>query len=96
MKKNYLLENFISPTKDGKISDNGKISDGHVSVTDYLTCEKTQDKFEMKNMGDYHDHYLKKDVLLLADVYKRFIGTYLKHYGLDPCHYTGDLVRMLC
>ena len=22
----------------------------------------------MKNMGDYHDHYLKKDVLLLADV----------------------------
>ena len=22
----------------------------------------------MRNMGDYHDHYLKKDVLLLADV----------------------------
>ena len=38
-------------------------------------------------MGDYHDHYSKKDVLLLADVYKKFIDTCLKYYGLDPCHY---------
>ena len=41
----------------------------------------------MKNMGDIHDHYLKKDLLLLADVYEKFIGTCLKYYGLDPCHY---------
>ena len=38
-------------------------------------------------MGDYHDHYLKKDVLLLADVYEKFIDTCLKYYGLDTCHY---------
>ena len=41
----------------------------------------------MKNMGDYHDHYLKKDVLLLADVFEKFIETYLKFHKLDPCHY---------
>ena len=41
----------------------------------------------MKNMGDYHDHYLKKDVSLLADVFEKFIVTCLKFYGLDPCHY---------
>ena len=41
----------------------------------------------MKNMGDYHDHYLKKDVLILADVFEKFIGTCIKYYGLDPCHY---------
>ena len=42
----------------------------------------------MKNMGDYYDHYLKKDVLLLADVIiEKFIDTCLKFYGLDPCHY---------
>ena len=41
----------------------------------------------MKNMGDYHDHYLKKDVLLLADVFEKFIDTCLRYYGLDPCHY---------
>ena len=52
-----------------------------------MAYEKIWDKFGMKNMGDYDDHYLKKDVLLLADVFERFIGTCLKYYGLDPCHY---------
>ena len=41
----------------------------------------------MKNMGDYHDHYLKKDVLLLADVFKKIIDTCMKFYELDPSHY---------
>ena len=62
---------FYSSTKDGKIGDDGKISDGHISVKDYLTCEKNWDKFEMKNMCDYHNHCLKRDVLLLADVYEK-------------------------
>ena len=38
-------------------------------------------------MGDYHDHYLKKDVLLSVDVFEKFIATCLKYYGLDTCHY---------
>ena len=51
---------FYSSTKDRKIVDDGKISDVHISVKDYLACEKIWDKFEMKYMSDYHDHYLKK------------------------------------
>ena len=86
-KKLPARKNVFSSTKKGKIGDDGKISDGHISVKDYLTCEKIWDKFEMKNMGDYHDHYLKKDVLLSADVFEKFIDTCLKFYGLDPCHY---------
>ena len=80
-------KHFFSSTKKGKIDNDGKISDGQVSVKDYLTCEKIWDKFKMKNMHDYHDHYLKKDVLLLADVFEKFIVTCLKFYGLDPYHY---------
>ena len=52
-----------------------------------MTCEKIWIMFNIKNMGDYHDHYLKKDVLFLADVFERFISTCLKYYELDPCHY---------
>ena len=45
----------------------------------------------MKNMGDYHAHYLKKDVLLIADVFEKFIDTCLKYYELDPCHYFSSI-----
>ena len=31
-----------------------------------------------ENIGDYHDHYLKDDVLLLADVFGNVIDTCLK------------------
>ena len=51
-----------------------------------MVCEKIWDKSKIKNMGDYHDHYLKKDALLLADVFKKCIDTCLKYYELDPCN----------
>ena len=80
-------EGFYSSVKDGTTADNRKKVDSHISDEDYLTCKKIWNKSNMKNMGDYHDHYLKKDVLLLADVFEKFIDTCLKFYGLDPCHY---------
>ena len=51
-----------------------------------MTCEKVWDVFGMKNMGDIATINRKKDVLLLADVFEKFIDTCLNFYGLDPCH----------
>ena len=82
-----IRKNFYSSTKKGKTDDDGKISNGHISIKDYLTCEKICNKFKMKNMGDYQDHCLKKDVLLLSDVFEKFIKICLKYYELDPCYY---------
>ena len=55
-----------------------------------MTCKKIWNEFNLKNMVDYHDHCLKKDVLLLADIFETFIDTCLKFYGLDPCHYLSS------
>ena len=79
-------ECFYSSVKDETTGDNGKKLDGRISDEDYLTWNKIWNEFNMKNMGDQHDH-LKKDVLLLADIFEKFIGTCLKFYELDPCHY---------
>ena len=35
-------------------------------------------------MKDYHDLYLKCDILLLADVLEKFRYNSLKNYGLCP------------
>ena len=87
-KKNFPLENvFLFQQKKEKIGNDGKILDGHKSFKDYLMWEKIWDKFDMKNLSDYHDHYLMKDVLLLGDVLEKFIDMCLKFYGLDPCHF---------
>ena len=52
-----------------------------------MTCKKICNEFNMKNIGDYHDHYWKTDVLLLADIFEKFINRCLKLYKVDPCHY---------
>ena len=78
---------FHSSVKDGTTGDDGKKLYSHISDEDYLTDNKIWNEFSMINMGDYHDYYLKKDVLLLADVFEKFIDTCLKFYRVDPCHY---------
>ena len=38
-------------------------------------------------MGDYHDPFLKSDVVLLADVFEEFRNVCIRNYDLDPCWY---------
>ena len=70
-------ECFYSSVKNKTTGDNGEKLDGHISDENYVMCKKIWNRFNMKNMGDYHDHYLEKDVLLLADIFGRFISTCL-------------------
>ena len=75
-------ESFYSSIDDGK---RGK-GDGHISNNQYLHLKNVWNIFNFNTFRDFHNHYLKKDVLLLADVFEKFICTSLK-YKLDPCHY---------
>ena len=58
-----------------------------ISEKDYLHIINVWNTLKWRTMGDYHNIYLKADVLLLADVFKKFINTCLEYFGLDLCHY---------
>ena len=45
----------------------------------------------MKMMKDYHNLYLKCDVLLWAKVFEQFRNNSLKNYRLCPSHYLSTL-----
>ena len=46
-----------------------------MSKKDYSHAINAWKPFKINTMGDYHDLYLKADVLLLADVFENFINT---------------------
>ena len=48
---------FYSSVKDRTTGDNGEKLGGRLNDEDYLMCKKIWNKFNMKNMGDYDDHY---------------------------------------
>ena len=63
------------------------LKDECVSVKDYQRANNIWNVLKMNTTSQYHDHYLKTDVLLLADVFQKFVSTCLDYYVLDPCHY---------
>ena len=67
---------FFSFLKDECISEKGYLH----PVDKWIVSKRN-------TLGDYHDLYLKTDILLLADVFQKFISTRLEYYGLGTCHY---------
>jgi len=41
----------------------------------------------IRNLGQYHDLYLRIDMLLLADVFENFRRKLLQEYQLDSAHF---------
>ena len=63
------------------------LNDSRITEEDYQHAQNVWETFNMKTMRDYHDLYLKSDVLLLSDVFENFRDVCLDNYRLDPIFY---------
>ena len=57
------------------------LKDESISKKDYVHDIVIWNMLKEKTIGDYHDPYLKIDVLILVDVFEKFINTCLEYYG---------------
>ena len=64
-----------------------ELNHSHISDEGFEHARKVWNLFQMKTMRDYHDLYLKTDVLLLADVFENFRDVCIENYKLDPAWY---------
>ena len=58
-----------------------------VSDGNYEHACKVWREFGIRNMGEYHDLYLRTDTILLANVFESFRRVCSENYGLDPSHF---------
>ena len=58
-----------------------------ISEYDYKHAQRVWKEFKLKNLGEYHDLYLKTDMLLLSNMFEKFRNDCLKHFKLDLAHF---------
>jgi len=81
------LEKFNKTQLPSKEEFYSKLSGSHITDDDFEHAQKVWEHFGMKTFREYHDLYLKTDVLLLADVFENFWNICLNNYDLDPAWY---------
>ena len=53
------------------------LNDTHISEREYEHAQNVWKTFSLRDMGEYHDLYLRSDIILLADVFQNFKKTCL-------------------
>ena len=60
-----------------------KLNKCNISNEDYNQAKEVWKKFNCKTLLNYHNYYLKSDVLLLSDIWENFRNVCYNNYELD-------------
>ena len=82
-------DKFNEKVLPGKESFYSNLTLENISEIDYAHANNVFKKFNINNLGEYHDLYVRSDTLLLADIFKNFRQSCLKNYELDPVHFVS-------
>jgi len=63
------------------------LTDEPLAIQDYERAQEIWAHYGIQNLGQYHDHYLMSDVLLLADVFEHFRHDVLRNHELDCLYF---------
>ena len=80
-------DKFNEKVLPGKESFYSNLRLENISETDYAHANNVFKKFNINNLCEYHDLYVRSDTLLLADIFENFRQSCLKNYELDPAHF---------
>ena len=58
-----------------------------ITDADHRYAKRVFKKLNNKNLGDYHDLYVQRDTLLLADVFENFRNKCIEINEIDPAHF---------
>jgi len=83
----YSLEKLSERNLSPKESFYSKLNDCDITDKDFEHALKVWKDFKMTNFREYHDLYLKTDVLLLADVFENYRNVCMNKYDMDPAWY---------
>ena len=81
------LDKFKASQLPEKSAFYSKLTDEGITDEEYQRANVVWTTFGCRNFKDYHDLYLKTDVLLLADVFENFRKFSLCNYSIDPLFY---------
>ena len=59
----------------------------YITYSDYAHAKRVCKDFEIKNLREYLDLYVRSDTLLLTDVFENFRNMCLELYELDPAYF---------
>ena len=82
-------DKFNEKIISGKGSCYSNLTLENISETDYVHANNVFKNFNINNLGEYHDLYVRSDTLLLADIFENFRQSCLKNYELDLAHFVS-------